>query len=41
MAINIKGHFYMTMRFSKHVPNSQLSYPDYSKYHNANLHCNL
>ena len=35
------GHFCMTMNFSKHEHNSKLPYPDHSRYHNVNLHCNL
>ena len=41
IAVNIVNCFCMTMIFSKHDCNRQLSYPDHSRYHNANLHCNL
>ena len=41
MAINITDRFCMIMKFSKHENNSQLSYPDHSRYHNVNFHCNL
>ena len=40
-AIDITDHFCMTTKFSKHECNSQLSYPDHSRYHNVNFHCNL
>ena len=41
MAINITDHFFMTMKFSKHEHNSQLSYPNHSRCHNVNFHGNL
>ena len=39
--INIIDHFCMIMKFSAHEACSELSYPDHSRRHNINLHCNL